>query len=129
MSPSKDDERAESTRAPITVRPPFDPAQYARDSERELEAGEEPSSRPTTPPPQPALDLRADTMLEDCVPQLAVPRAELEWMDLKPLACALLLRVNGCSTVKEIADASSIAVGEASRVFEKLARKHVVRWR
>jgi hypothetical protein len=130
MPRSKDHEPVESARTPITVRPPFDPAQYARDSERELEASEERSaSRPTTPPPQPALDLRADTMLEDWVPQLAVPRAELEWMDLKPLACTLLLRVNGCSTVKEIAEASSIGVGEASRVFEKLARKHVVRWR
>ena len=129
MARSKDDALAESARTPITVRPPFDPAAYARDSDRALLASEESSSQSSAPPPAPALDLRVDTMVEDWVPQLAVPRAELEWMDLKPMACALLLRVNGCSTVREIAEASSIPVGEATRVFEKLSRKHVVRWR
>ena len=130
MARSKDDAVVESARAPITVRPPYDPAQYARDSDRALQACEASSSQPIpTPAPTPALDLRLDTVVEDWVPLLAIPRAELEWMDLKPLACALLLRVNGCSTVKEIAEASSIPVGEATRVFEKLSRKHVVRWR
>jgi hypothetical protein len=129
MSHSKDDAPVESARAPITVRPPFDPEQYARDSDRALQAGEESSSESTAPTPPPALDLRVDAVVEDWVPLLAVPRAELEWMDLKPMACTLLLRVNGCSTVREIAEASSLSVREATRVFEKLSRKHVVRWR
>ena len=129
MPRSKNDAVVESARAPITVRPPFDPAQFARDSDRALRASEESSSQSSDAPPAPALDLRVDAVVEDWVPLLAIPRAELEWMDLKPLACALLLRVNGCSTVREIAQASRIPVREATQVFEKLSRKHVVRWR
>jgi hypothetical protein len=129
MPRSKNDAVVESARAPVTVRPPFDPAQFARDSDRALRASEASSSPSNDAPPAPALDLRVDAVVEDWVPLLAIPRAELEWMDLKPLACALLLRVNGCSTVREIAEASRIPVREATQVFEKLSRKHVVRWR
>jgi hypothetical protein len=129
MPRSKNDAVVESARAPITVRPPFDPAQYARDSDRAIRASEASSNPPGAASPPLALDLRVDAVVEDWVPLLAIPRAELEWMDLKPLACALLLRVNGCSTVREIAQASSIPVREATQVFEKLSRKHVVRWR
>jgi len=125
MPRSKNDAVIESARAPVTVRPPFDPAQYARDSDRALRASEASGAAP----PPPALDLRVDAVVEDWVPLLAIPRAELEWMDLKPLACTLLLRVNGCSTVREIAEASSIPVREATQVFERLSRKYVVRWR
>ena len=72
------DDRDGSSRGPITVRPPFDPTQFARDSEQRLRASEPPSTTPTTPPPALSLDVRPESLLEEWVPMLAVARSELE---------------------------------------------------
>lgn len=117
-----------SAKPRITTRPPYDPAQFARDSETRLRQLD-PSTRPTLAPPPLALDMEPEAVVADWVPTLAVSRSELEWFELPQTACALLLRVNGCSTVAEIAEASGVPVNEAARFFEDLARQRVVRWR
>ncbi|MGH7293473.1 MAG: hypothetical protein ACRELB_01000, partial [Polyangiaceae bacterium] len=91
-SPPAEDDAASETHA-TTVRPPFDPEAFARESESNIRVDTQPpSKRPTTPPaanlPQYAAGLTSGTMVSlgsvssDAIPMLAVARDDLEWFDL-----------------------------------------------
>ena len=85
---------------PTTVRPPFDPEAYARetDSIANVEQhGVAPSVRPTTPPPPGMPGCGAIDV--DCVPLLALAREDMEWFDVTALARVLLDHVDGIGTV------------------------------
>jgi hypothetical protein len=115
----------ESAGEMVTARPPFDPEEFARQSERA-----------TLPPPprapSDAPELVSGTMEvfwpveATTIPSLAVARDDLEWFDIPPLARQLLEHVDGVATVEGISDRTGIALGDASNLFDDLVREGIV---
>ena len=108
-----------------TVRPPFDPQEFARQSERE-----------TLPPPvattSDAPDVVSGTMEvfwpveATTVPTLAVAKEDLEWFELPPMARKLLEHVDGTTPIEEICARSGVSLLDASALFDELAREGIV---
>ena len=74
-----------------TSPPPFDPEEYARNSEAVLRASSDPKrTRQIAPPP-----------LNRPV-RLAVPKSDLAWFDLSPEAASLVERMDGTRTLLEL---------------------------
>ena len=109
----------------VTVRPPFDPQEFARETER--------ATMPPPPPtPSDAPELVSGTMevfwpVEPAtIVELAVARDDLEWFELPQLARTLLEHVDGQSSVEAICIKSSVPVAEAMDLFDELAREGIV---
>jgi len=121
-----------------TVRPPFDPLQYARDSERKVRIAETdpPSARPTAPPPpdvqQYQARLTSGTMHSlanvgpDTVPSLAVTAEDLEWFDLPEQTALLLVLVDGTANIGVLSERAEVALDTAMATFHELARDGIV---
>lgn len=121
-----------------TVRPPFDPLQFARDSESKVRIGEtDPASaRPTAPPPpgmpQYQAGLTSGTMHSlanvgaDTVPSVAVTPEDLEWFDLPEVTALLLVLVDGTSNIGALSERADISLDEAMAAFHELARDGIV---
>lgn len=151
--PGRSDDHA--TERP-TIRPPFDPEEFARESESGLHAAH-PTAPPPTPrvlhrPEAPALELtpsRArpqssqeapapeleeptagsdalDALGLDAVPVLGVSRDELEWVVLSADADRLLGRVDGTRTLGKIAEVARMSPGDVAAVLLDLADQGVV---
>lgn len=113
--------------ATTTVRPPFDPEQYARESDAEIRLQSEPTSdRPTFAPPSPMPIPLAQ--ITD-VPVLAISREDLDWFELPPPARNLLRQVNGRDTVDALAKLHRVTSDELLAQLEALAREGLVTWR
>ncbi len=84
-------------RTPTTVPPPFDPQEFARDSELALRVADPISDMHETAemPPAPPLNKRV---------RLSVPESELAWFDLGAAAVALAARLDGTRTLHELLD-------------------------
>lgn len=82
--------------APTTVPPPFDPQEYARDSEVELRSAAD--QRPTAPMAPPPLTKRV---------RLAVPISDLAWFGLSEETMALVRRIDGEHTLLEMLEGAS----------------------
>lgn len=65
----------------------------------------------------------------DAVPVLAVARNDVNWFELSSDATALVLRIDGSSTLMELTDGGWIAPAEASRVLGQLVREGVAKLR
>jgi hypothetical protein len=92
-----------------TAPPPFDPEQYAHESEMALQAAK-PSSRGDSHstdelPAAPPLDKRV---------RVKVPSADLAWFDLSEGARALAARIDGTRTLFEIMEGGAMAEGLAA---------------
>jgi hypothetical protein len=124
-----------------TVRPPFDPEQFARESDSRVAADARASRSdiPTAPPP-PGLSQYAPRAVSgtvpigaalghESVPQLAVAREDLAWFDLSPRARLVLGHIDGCAPVSAICAAAGIELDEAVSLLHGLARDGVVTWR
>ena len=110
---------------PPTVRPPFDPDSFARESDSRIRVeSTPPSRRPTVPP---ALALSQERAGD--VPSLALGREDLEWFEMSPMARSLLRHVNGRDTVDVIASRVAMLVPEVIAELDGLAREGVVTWR
>jgi hypothetical protein len=109
----------------VTARPPFDPEEFARQSERA-----------TLPPPprapSDAPELVSGTMEvfwpveATTIPSLAVARDDLEWFDIPPLARKLLEHTDGMATIEAICARSGIELVDASNLFDDLVREGIV---
>jgi hypothetical protein len=129
---------AESDRQVATARPPFDPAEYARESESNIavEAEVPMSARPTAPPPPglPQYDrgLTSGTMqsvsllTSDAIPTLAVAREDLEWFDLTPPVRRLLALVDGLTPIHALSELAGLPVDEATTACRDLARDGIL---
>lgn len=89
-------------RVPTTVPPPFDPEEYARDSELALRA---------VPP---ASDLRSTAEMSAAPPlnkrvSINVPMSDLAWFDLSEAALSLAERIDGTKTISELMEAAPAA--------------------
>jgi hypothetical protein len=107
---------------PPTVRPPFDPDTFARESDSRVRIEvEPPSRRPTVPPVHAVAGERTGE-----VPSLAMGREDLEWFDLSPMARSMLRHVNGRDTVDVIASRLAMPVQDVITELDRLAREGVV---
>ena len=121
-----------------TVRPPFDPLTFARDSESSIRIGEAapPSTRPTAPPPpgvpQYQAGLTSGTMHSlanvgsDTVPSLAVATEDLAWFELPEPAAALVGLVDGTANIGALSTRAGVALEAATCTFHELARDGIV---
>ncbi len=109
----------------VTVRPPFDPVEFARQSELS-----------TVPPPDKAPDLdpviSSETIHEvlfveaDAVPALAVAREDLEWFDLPPAVRGFLGHVDGDSTLDVVCSRAARSIDEGIALVEQLIRDGIL---
>jgi hypothetical protein len=78
-----------------TAPPPFDPDEFARNSESSLRVGSDfkLTSKQVVPPP---LNKRV---------RLAVPEGDLEWFELSAAAKVLVKRIDGKTTLLELMEA------------------------
>jgi len=91
-----------------TAPPPFDPEQYARDSEMELRAAGPPSSDLHSTeklPAAPPLDKRV---------RMKVPPSDLAWFELSESARALAARIDGTRTLFSILEGAAMDDGLAA---------------
>jgi hypothetical protein len=118
---------------PITVRPPFDPEAYARESESVISKDE------TVPPPLPPARATLPTMPAPsdvplytavaggaAVPVLTVSADDLEWFDLSPVARGMLPHITGDQSIQTISASMGMSLDEAVGVLEGLAKDGVV---
>jgi hypothetical protein len=128
--------------APPTNRPPFDPGEFARESERMLAAPSlatvrppegfenvltslselqpDAGSVPDVPEGEVGSDAR-DAIGTDAVPFMAMSREELAWIDLEPDAVKLLACVNGVSPLDAVCAATGITTEVGASVLLDLA--------
>ncbi len=124
------DKRASSSpAAPVTARPPFDLAEFARESESRLRVAIPDSKRPTMPPNPEVLALAARVERATDVPELAFAREDLEWFELPPEARTLVRLVNGRDTVEAIARSLHRDVAVVVSSLDALAADGVLTWR
>jgi hypothetical protein len=128
-----------------TVRPPFDPEQFARETDSMIDDEEDPpSGRPTAPPP-PGLPQYASgvmphvapslasgtmpalgTLDSEAVPSLAVAREDLEWFELPTLARELLRHVDGRTPLSTLCASAGLAFDAAMAACHELDRQGLV---
>ncbi len=127
---------------PPTLRPPFDPATFARDSERALRAEEttDESARPTQRPPPPGgrstypEDRTAEggqllvrlSVDDGDVPFLAVAIENIRGMPLSPIARTFLRYLNERDSVAVICSRAGLRMDEAVIAIEELSGAGVV---
>jgi hypothetical protein len=119
---------------PPTIRPPFDPATFARDSERAFVAEEAKtdSARPTrAPPPSRGADDQGQVLVQlavddDDVPFLIVPGERIEAAHLSPLARAFLRHINQRDCVAVICSRAGLRADDAVVAIEELSAAGVV---
>jgi hypothetical protein len=128
-----------------TVRPPFDPEQFARESDSRLRAVAASSNWPTVRPPssdllvaaEAAPDIQQGDVAEDAgsalgldsVPLMAASPEELGWIDLPAEASALVAHVNGVATLGEICAKAGVTPEDGAFLMLDLAERDVVRFR
>jgi hypothetical protein len=121
------DQRGKADEAqPTTVKPPFDPVTFARESDSRVRVeSAPPSARPTAPPPQP---LAPAVARGSDVPVLAISREDLDWFELSSSARNLLRQVNGRDTVDALASLLRIESADLLGELEVLAREGLITW-
>jgi hypothetical protein len=111
---------------PTTVRPPFDPAEFARQSEV------------LTIPPPPALpgaDLQSGVKEAlrptrgTSVPALVVAAEDLEWFELPAPLRALLELIDGEASIEAIGLRAGLPLGDVLDAFDDLARERLIAYR
>jgi hypothetical protein len=140
---------AVDTEPPPTDRPPFDPGEFARESERMLAAAEV-VSLPTVRPPEgyesahglpiafpvdagSVPDVEAETSDDalgmDTVPFVSMSRDDLGWVDIEPEAAKLLGHVDGVASIEVICKAAGISPDEGAALLLDLAELSVIGFR
>jgi hypothetical protein len=126
-----------------TVRPPFDPEVFARESESRLRVAHVATHVPVASPMDDAdapptsqsatrltaAGATADLPADEAVPFVAVSPEELEWFELDADAKAVLGIVNGERSIGHIADALGIGPTVASAVLVRLSHENIVGFR
>jgi hypothetical protein len=120
----------------MTVRPPFDPQEFARQTESRVRVPESSlSSHLTSTLPPPAelpqyphdlADPDHGPFGPDTIPMLAMDPGEFAWFELPPLAHRLLAYVNGQDSVARICELTGTDLGDALATLADLAREGVI---
>jgi hypothetical protein len=113
----------------VTVRPPFDPQEFARESERTTQPPPD-ATIPRSPSDAPELMSGSMEVVwpveATAIPKLAVAREDLEWFELPEMARSLLAQLDGEATVGTIAARAGVPILEATDMFEELIREGIV---
>lgn len=121
-----------------TVRPPFDPEEYARESESRLRIADVVPPPARTPVPFDAppgsesgtrLTAATGAPSPEDVPYRVMAQEDLEWFDLDRDAVALLERVNGLRAIRRIAATIGVEEALACAIFMRLAAEGIVGFR
>jgi hypothetical protein len=121
------DRQGKASAPPPTVKPGFDLAAYARETDSRIRLESlPPSARPTVPPSSP--DAAPIPRASD-VPVLAISRDDLEWFELSESARDLLRQVNGRDTVEALSTLLRLPVEHLVGELEALARESLITWR
>ncbi len=109
------------------MRPPFDPQDFARESECTTAR---PSAGSSSDSPELASSaLEVLIPVEDTsVPALAVAREDLDWFELPPGARALLEHIDGAASVEVICIRIGLPLTEGIDALDALAREGLVVW-
>jgi hypothetical protein len=123
----------------VTVRPPFDPEEFARNAEsgiRLAEGASAPPLPPTMPPPAGLPEYPTDlvptswsprvALDADAIPALAVAGGDLDWFDLSPRARRVLPHVNGRDSAATISERCGLELGETIDVLDGLAHEGII---
>ncbi len=119
-----------ATRDETTVRPPFDPVEFARQSEMSTvpPAGQVPDLDSVASDPVVSSETIHEVLFveADTVPALAVAREDLEWFDLAPAVRAFLGHIDGEAALNEVCSRSARPVDEGIALVEQLIRDGLV---
>jgi hypothetical protein len=97
-------------RTPTTVPPPFDPEEFARNSELALRTVPASDTRSTAElPTAPPLNKRVS---------LNVPASELAWFDLSEQALALAATMDGSKTLTELLESPDFGIEAVSQLHD-----------
>ena len=111
-----------------TVRPPFDPVEFARQSE--LSTVPPPGQVPDVPDLDPVVSSEATLEVlfveADTIPTLAVAREDLEWFELSPTVRTLLGHVDGEAPLAEVCARAAQTVDDGIALIEQLVRDGLV---
>jgi hypothetical protein len=103
-----------------TVRPPFDPEEFARQSE--LTTAPPPAQVPDLDPVVSTETTEVLFVDEETIPSLAVAREDLEWFDLGPIVRNVLRHVDGEITIAKICAQVGQPPEEGVTLVEQLVR-------
>jgi hypothetical protein len=117
-----------------TVRPPFDPEEFARDRDSKIRIEAAHPTSPPPPTPRVVPGMTSGTMVAfssvgpDVVPLLLIARDDLEWFELQPVARALLRHVDGEATIAAIGQLAGVPLDQAMTILHELSREGVLIW-
>jgi hypothetical protein len=109
-----------------TVRPPFDPQDFARQTERLTVRpdADTPSETPEIGSPSMVVELLPAQ--ETSVPKLAVGHEDLEWFDISPDARRMLQFIDGAATLEVICIRMGLPLTEGMDAIDVLVREGLV---
>jgi hypothetical protein len=109
-----------------TVRPPFDPQDFAKQSEL-------PTVRPHADTPSEVPEIGSPSMViellpaqETSIPRLAVGHEDLEWFDLSPNARRMLEFIDGTASLEVICIRMGLPLTDGVDAIDALAREGIV---
>ena len=94
-------------RSPTTAPPPFDPEQYARDSEMALRTVRPAGFDKRSDDSKSTAEIVSAPPLNKRV-RINVPASDLAWFDLTESALALAQRIDGTKTLLELMEAAAV---------------------
>jgi hypothetical protein len=109
-----------------TVRPPFDPQDFAKQSERLTVRpdADTPSETPEIGSPSMVVELLPAQ--ETSIPRLAVGHEDLEWFDLSPNARRILEFIDGAASLEVICIRMSLPLTDGVDAIDALTREGIV---
>jgi hypothetical protein len=109
-----------------TVRPPFDPQDFAKQSERMTVRPDADTPSEVPEIATPSIVVEALPMQETSVPKLAVSLDDLAWFDLSPDARRMLEFIDGASSLEIICIRMGLPLTEGMDAVDVLAREGLV---
>jgi hypothetical protein len=109
-----------------TVRPPFDPQDFAQQSERLTVRpdADTPSETPEIGSPSMVVELLSAQ--ETSIPKLAVGHEDLEWFDISPDARRMLEFIDGAASLEVICIRMGLPLIEGMDAIDVLVREGLV---
>lgn len=108
-----------------TIRPPFDPQEFARESERVTLPP--PARMPSDAPEVVSTTMEVLLPIEaTTIAEVAVGKEDLEWFELPPLAHKLLEEIDGATSIETICDRAGLVLTDAIDMVEAMAREGII---
>jgi len=109
-----------------TIRPPFDPQDFAKQSERLTVRpdADTPSETPEIGSPSMVIELLPAQ--ETSIPRLAVGHEDLEWFDLSPNARRMLEFIDGAASLEVICIRMGLPLTDGMDAIDALTREGIV---